>query len=195
MSENNKGFKVLAIVALCVAVAGLSVAYAALSETLNITGTAKVGSVASNWNVHFNDGTCTKTGGATAGTLTAAGTQATLSQSTFTAPGDSVTCTFDVQNEGTINAKVSSITIPEASTFTYTGSGDSKDADETLVKGNMEYTLTYDDGSAIAASDTLNAGESKTLKLTLTYKSSATALPVADVNITNITSTLVYEQA
>lgn len=195
MSENNKGFKVLAIVALCVAVAGLSVAYAALSETLNITGTAKVGSVASNWNVHFNDGTCTKTGGATAGTLTANGTQATLSQSTFTAPGDSVTCTFDVQNSGTINAKVSSVTIPLASSFTYTGSGDSKTADEALVKENMEYTLTYDDGSAIAENDALNAGDSKTLKLTLTYKSGATSLPVADVDITDITSTLVYAQA
>lgn len=193
--ENNKGFKILAIVALCVAVAGLSVAYAALSETLNISGTAKVGATSSNWNVHFNNGSCSKSGGATAGSITASGTQVTLGESTFTAPGDSIVCTFDVVNEGTIAAKVGTVTIPAAANLTYTGSGAAKAADEELVKGNMEYTITYADGTAIAENDTLAAGATKNLKLTLTYKSSATSLPQADVSISDITGTIVYNQA
>ena len=193
--ENNKGFKILAIVALCVAVAGLSVAYAALSETLNISGTAKVGATSANWNVHFANGSCTKTGGATAGSITATGTQVTLGESTFTAPGDSVVCTFDVVNDGTINAKVGTVTIPDAANLTYTGSGAAKDADETLVKGNMEYTVTYADGTAIQVGDALNAGATKNLKLTLTYKATATALPQAEVSISDIVGTIVYNQA
>ena len=193
--ENNKGFKILAIVALCVAVAGLSVAYAALSETLNISGTAKVGATSANWNVHFANGSCNKTGGATAGAITATGTQVTLGESTFTAPGDSVVCTFDVTNTGTINAKVQTVNIPTASSFTYTGSGDAKLTDENLVKGNMEYTVTYADGTPIAAEDTLDKGVTKNLKLTLTYKATATSLPQAEVSISNIVGTIVYKQA
>ena len=193
--ENNKGFKILAIVALCVAVAGLSVAYAALSETLNISGTAKVGATSANWNVHFANGSCTKTGGATAGSITATGTQVTLGESTFTAPGDSVVCTFDVVNDGTINAKVGTVTIPDAANLTYTGSGAAKTNDETLVKGNMEYTVTYADGSAIQVNDTLDKGVTKNLKLTLTYKATATSLPQADVSISDIVGTIIYNQA
>ena len=193
--ENNKGFKILAIVALCVAVAGLSVAYAALSETLNISGTAKVGATSANWNVHFENGSCTKTGGATAGSITATGTQVTLGESTFTAPGDSVVCTFDVVNDGTINAKVGTVTIPDAANLTYTGSGAAKTNDETLVKGNMEYTVTYADGSAIQVNDTLDKGVTKNLKLTLTYKATATSLPQADVSISDIVGTIIYNQA
>ena len=193
--ENNKGFKILAIVALCVAVAGLSVAYAALSETLEISGTAKVGATSTNWNVHFENGSCTKTGGATAGSITASGTQVTLGESLFTAPGDSVECTFDVVNDGTINAEVGTVTIPDAANLTYTGSGAAKTNDETLVKGNMEYTVTYADGSAIQVNDTLDKGVTKNLKLTLTYKATATSLPQADVSISDIVGTIIYNQA
>ena len=79
--------------------------------------------------------------------------------------------------------------------MTYTGSGAAKDADETLVKGNMEYTVTYADGTAIQVGDALNAGATKNLKLTLTYKATATALPQAEVSISDIVGTIVYNQA
>lgn len=191
----NKSFKILAIVALCVAVAGLSVAYAALSQSLNINASAKAGASSSNWNINFKNGQCSKTGGAIVGNITTTGTSVTVTESTFTAPGDTVTCTFDVVNDGTIDAKVSSITIPAVTALTYTGSGAAKETDETLVKGNMEYSVTYSDNSPIQTNDTLTAKETKNLKLTLKYKDEAVALPVADVSITNINATLVYEQA
>lgn len=191
----NKSFKVLAIVALCVAVAGLSVAYAALSQTLNITGSAKAGASSTNWNVHFANGSCQTTGNAEAGSFSATGTTATLGESTFNAPGDTITCTFDVKNEGTIDAKITSVDIAEAANLTYTGSGDAQTADEALVKANTEYTVTYADDTPLAVDDTLDAGATKNLKLVLKYKDTAASLPQAEVAITNISGTIVYGQA
>lgn len=191
----NKSFKVLAIVALCVAVAGLSVAYAALSETLNITGSAKTGASSDSWNIHFANGNCTTAGSAVAGTFSASGTTATLGESTFNAPGDTVTCTFDVVNDGSLNAAITSVNIGTVDGFTYTGSGADQTADEALVKSNMEYTVTYADGTEINTTDTLSSGETKNLKLVLKYKDTAVALPKAEVAITNINSSITYGQA
>lgn len=190
----NKTVKTLAIAALVVAVGGLTLGYAALSRVLNINTTAKVQSLKSSWNVHFKAATTadpTATGNATAGTATLTDTTVTLSDVVLVAPGDTVTYLFDVTNEGQIDAKLSSIAMKNP---TLTGSGDAKEADENLVKDAYEYTITYADGTAIAAEDTLDAGVTKNLKLVVTFNASTTELPAEDVEISGLGATLTYVQ-
>lgn len=181
--EKDRGFRVLAIVAICIAVVGLSIGYAALQTTLKIDTTANV--KGATWKVEFaNLGTPTLTGKAAVATPAAisaynsvANTQITINVNLFQ-PGDSVVYTFDVTNAGTIDAKLSAIP-------TITG----------IVESDpITYSLTYADGTAIAANDTLNSTVTKNLKLTVTYKSTVTEVPATDTPYT-ISATMLYVQA
>ena len=101
--EKERKIKVLSIAALLVAVLGLTVAFAALSQTLTINGSATVNTA--SWDIHFkNLSTPTLTGNAavtTAPTLDTKGTTIGNYALKLTKPGDSVTYTFDVENSGT----------------------------------------------------------------------------------------------
>lgn len=193
--EKERTNKILAIVAICVAVAGLTVGFAAFSSTLTINGTGTV--KASNWQVRFeNLSAVTKTGTAsevTAPTINTNDTNIGDYDVTFTTPGDSISYTFDVANNGTFDAEVTTVTIP---TPTCTGTGANAETDATNVCNNLTYTLTYADGTAINVADALTASQKKTLKLTLTYGTSITAdkLPSDDVAISNLGITVLYSQ-
>lgn len=180
---------------LAVALIGITVAYATLTQQLKINGTATV--KAGTWDVHFENlqgsvtgsavlDTSTSKLGIQTGSTTISGKLGTLSK-----PGDSITYTFDIVNKGNIPAILSSaptISIPSCSA---TGN----DAGATTVCGNLTYTLTYSDGSTIAKNDTLAATSGKkTAKLVVTYKSTATSVVNTDVEVSNIAATLNYSQ-
>jgi len=204
MKERSKN---ILIAVLIVGLVSMTVAYAALTQVLNINASAKVLSKSTTWNVHFaNLGTVDKHGYASvaspltlSGTTTLQGLVANLS-----APGDYVAYKFDIVNEGTINAKVSGITLPNMSTgVTYTGSATEsakKTADENLVKQNIQYELGYCTATsdatytAIAQNDTLNAGQTKSACIRISYKSTATDVPSADVSVTGIDAHIDYVQ-
>ena len=173
----------------------LSVGFASFSTSLTIDGTGSVKS--SSWKVKFeNLLPVVKTGTAsevTAPTINTNDTNIGDYSVTLTTPGDTITYTFDITNDGTFDAEITSITVP---TPTCTGTSANATADGTNVCGNVEYTLTYDNGTALAVGDKLTAGQSKTAKLKLTYKSTATVeqLPSNDVAISNLGITVVYSQ-
>ena len=106
--EKDRKFRALAIAAICIAVVGVSVAYAALTASLTITGTATVDTSAS-WNIHWASGataTATPVGSSSVvanPAVNAAGTELTWAVK-FTAPGDSVTISANMVNDGTLNA-------------------------------------------------------------------------------------------
>lgn len=194
---NNNNFKTIMLVALIALVAFVGVGYAAFHTDLTINGEGTVQS--SSWKIKFlNLSDANKTGTATQIT------KPTISNNdthigdyavTFTTPGDSINYTFDVKNEGTFDAEISSITIdtPEC-----TGTGETGTTDGTNVCANLSYKLTYDDATntEVKQGDTLNHGETKNMKLTLTYSSATTAeqLPKNDVAISNLEVTIVYSQ-
>lgn len=190
----SKTLRTIAIAALIIAIGGVTLGYAALSQVLNINTDSTVQSSNASWNVHFENASAGEvTGTADKGSISLDNTTVTLTGVVLKAPGDSVSYTFDIVNDGEINAKIGTYS-PKTPTFT--GSGDTKDADETLVETSYEYTLTYvDGGTAIAQNDTLNAGETKTVKLTVTYKDTATQLPTADVTVNGSGATITYVQA
>ena len=102
--EKERRIKVLSLVALIVAVLGLTVAFASLSQMLTINGTATVD--AASWDVHFENLTGPDiTGSAsTSGTPSINDTTISGLNMSVTKPGDSVTYYFDIVNDGTIDA-------------------------------------------------------------------------------------------
>lgn len=136
--EKERGGKILAIVALVLAVAGLSVGFAAYSSVLNITSTANVQVDGSNWSVGFSsDGTnmaplTTSTAQDVNGvTASANNGSAKLMKYTFyqnVAPtlepedGSKVEYSFYVLNDGDIDATLDSISFGSL-TCTYVSTG------------------------------------------------------------------------
>ena len=197
--EKERKIKVLSIVALIVAVLGLTVAFAALSQTLTINGTAKVeknnaDGTGDKWNVRFygadaegnlDDSATTVTPTVTGGSsYPAEGKVATLNDTTISdvnatlrKPGDKVVYTFFVKNAGKINAKLSTVNIA----FNCTS------ANQTYCDNNISSSLTYADGSTINKDDILNSGDSKKMVLTFEFKNLTDKdqnLPSDDVVIT-----------
>ena len=193
MSRNTK---TLIIIGLCVSILGLTVGYAALSSVLNITGTAKTGTLATNWNIKFKNASCEKTGYAIAGNITTEGTSLTLSDSVLVSPSDEVICTFDVVNEGTIDAEVTSVTVPNINNFTYVGSGTNKENDESIVQNGIISEMKYNNETKdeIQIGDSLNVGESKSVYIKISYKEEMMSLPENDVEINDIYAEIIYGQ-
>ena len=192
MKDNRKVLYVLVAFALVLSVAGITVGFAAMSTNLDIQGQAEV--VPATWKIRFENlssptivGDASVTTGPTITNDTHLGDYDVV----LTKPGDSVVYTFDVKNAGSLDAK---LTAYNFATPTFTGTGTNAAADATIAQTNVVYTLTYSNGSAIGVNDTLAAGESKTLRLTVEYPASATTLPEAEVDITGMDVTFTYSQ-
>ena len=214
---NDKGFKVGVLVALIAMIVVVGVGFAAFTTTLNINGTAKV--EASSWNVHFADlgngmvTTNTQTGIASTATVV---TEPTLTDTTindwyvtFKTPGDSVSYEFNVVNDGSFDARMTSPGHGKLPTPTCTGTGENADTDATNVCKHLEYKLEHYDASktqgnewqpisnsAIYYGSDIAPGESIKMRITLTYKDDVTnaELPKNEVTISNLEFSLVYTQ-
>lgn len=196
--EKERGAKVIAIVALLIAVVGLTVGYAAYSSTLTINGTANVDPA--SWKVNFGY----KTGDSLTGTIKGHATETTaptLADTTISgfdvtlkAPGDSVTYNFLIKNSGTLNARLANFTMGTLTCAPNEGSKISPE-DATKLCGELNYTLTYADDSTITTGTPLNFNDSKELKLKLEWPSASTLSVSDDVKVTIGETTFVYEQA
>ena len=109
----NKDKKVVfGILALLVGIVAISISYATFTQNLNINGTANV--TASSWSVHFANLTNVVRNGTaveqTAPTIKSGQTSIGDYSVDFYTPGDSITYTFDVVNDGDYDAKISVLT-------------------------------------------------------------------------------------
>lgn len=192
---NNKTQNILLGV-LAVGLVGISVAYASLSSNLNISGTAKVATA--TWDIKFDNMSAgAATGYATlpssgkfgiqTGSTTVSGDLGTLK-----APGDTITYTFKVKNNGSINAKVNSVSTPTL-TCVSSSTGSATTASTNFCKG-LAYTVQYSDGSAIAEGQTLAAnGGSKDITVKLVNNNNS--LVSEDIKVTASAMTINYIQS
>ena len=155
--EKERRTKALVIVVLLIVIAGLTVAFATLSTTLNINGTAYLD--AAKWGIKFeNLSSPTKIGSATTtGTAKIEETKAaeiTDMNVNLSTPGDKVTYTVDLVNEGTINAKIDNI-------------------EKTVLTSEQQRYLTFKvtdkNGKEVSKGDILSAGETKNLTITIEF--------------------------
>ena len=108
----NRNLNIISVTILVVAViAGISMAYAAFTQTLTINGSATAKQ--SSWNIKFANLKPVATTGTAAETTTPklADTSIGNFNVSVKTPGDSVTYTFDIVNSGSFNAKISTITV------------------------------------------------------------------------------------
>ena len=114
--ERDRSAKIIAIVALCVAIVGLSIGFAAFSNNLTINPTATVSPNASDFDVNFSTSNTSEQDGTVSGvgTNSATAENATIDNSNsptitglkanFTEPGQKVTYSFYAHNAGKYKA-------------------------------------------------------------------------------------------
>ena len=195
----DRSFKIVAIAALLVAVIGLSIGYAAYTENLKVSGAVTARASSNSWNVKFENISAAELGGIAnemvAPTLTA--TVISDFEVNFFAPGDSVSYTFDVANKGLLNAKLTTFSKGSLSCEPSTNSKATTTEANALCK-DLTYTITYADGSDIKTGDLLYTGElnnTKSLKVTVSWKNDSTISLTDDVLVTIGASTFIYTQA
>ena len=155
--EKERRAKSLVIVVLLIVVAGLTIAFAALSTTLNINGTAYLD--AAKWGIRFeNLSSPTKIGSATTtGTAKIEETKAaeiTDMNVSLSIPGDKIVYTVNLVNKGTINAKIDNI-------------------EKTVLTSEQQRYLTFkvtdQNGYEIKQGDILEKGETKKITITIEF--------------------------
>ncbi len=182
---NNTGLGLIIVFA---SIVSIGIAYAGFTGTLNINGNATVKSA--KWDIYFDNlsnatltGTANLTEAATIQSKTTIGDY----EVTFASPGDSLTYTFDVVNDGNFDATLISLTktspscLPSSSVCNY-----------------ITYTLRYTDSNRdVSENDSLLKGETRnlTLKLILNSDIPASALPSSDTIVSDLGITLLYSQA
>ena len=155
--EKERRTKALVVVVLLIVIAGLTIAFAALSTTLNINGTAYLD--AAKWGIRFeNLSSPTKIGSANV-TGTAKIEETKSAEITginvgLSTPGDKVTYTVDLVNKGTINAKIDNI-------------------EKTVLTQEQQRYLTFKvtdkNGKEVSKGDILSAGETKKITITIEF--------------------------
>ena len=192
--ERERSTKIIAIIALCVAVVGLSIGFAALSNNLTINSKAKVSPNASDFDVNFSSSNTSELDGVVSGvgTNSATAEDATIDNSdsptitglkaNFTEPGQKVTYSFYAHNAGKYAAYLNNVTYANVSGKTATkvcSAGDGTDA--TMVEaacngisvsvkvGNDTYTGSMDS----ITNHSLDLDDYEEVVVTIEYASNA----------------------
>ena len=130
--ERDRSAKIIAIVALCVAIVGLSIGFAAFSNDLKIESSAKVSPNQNDFDVNFSASNTSELDGTVSavGTNSATGEDATIDNSAsptitglkanFTEPGQKVTYSFYAHNAGKYAAYLNNVTYANVSGKTAT---------------------------------------------------------------------------
>lgn len=163
---DNKKKKDILIIVMLVAVVCMSVAFATLSQRVEVAGT---NAVKGNWQVEITGiDAIASQGMGTSESVNSDLTVANVSAS-FYQPGDSVTYSVVVENKGNIDAKLDSI----ASAITPNAGADD----------NPYVIYTYD---GITSGSVLEAGDKITFTVTVQYSSEATIVSNITANLTTI---------
>lgn len=197
MKRKNYNILLIIIGILVVGVIGLTVAYAALSTTLNVQF-GNLTQSALTWDVGFNTGSVAgvATGsGVSCGTVTVNSTTVSGAKVKFGNSGDKCSYTFTVRNNGTLGASITSIT-PKKPTSTTCGTA----SGSTMVCGDITYKLRYDSatsttqpavGNVLAAKSGTTATK-RTVVLTAEYTGATSA--ANDFSQSSFGFTIVYGQ-
>ncbi len=187
--KEQKGKRAAFLLLLAILLVGISIGFAVLSTSLNISGTSTIQN--NSWNVSPDptngiecpsgqvctinpsnpggltpdDGEPTPENPNPKGAIIWMDGNTVYFKHLLKAPGDVFTFNVTFKNSGTIDAKVANVTTNQLNA---------------TAQNFLTYSVTYANGSAVAAGDSLNAGASATFKVTVAYKSSVTTLPTTE---------------
>ena len=194
---DSRNIKKIVVVGLFVAVLCLSVAYAAISASLKISGTADIS--ASSWDVHFvkNEEVTIPKGKAVCDIGNIEKLSITDLSATLKVPGDSCTFTVPVENTGSLPASLTKV-ISSDLELSFKGSGDNKEEDENLLKQYVKYEVNYggteiNDDTDFSSIYTLEQNEKETVTLRISFSIDAPDIPKEAVEITDLGTEFVFE--
>ncbi len=220
--EKTRKVKIISLCALLVAVLGLTVAFAALSQTLTINGSATVNTT--SWDVHFENLEKNTNGeGSFNGEPTISETSITNINAVITKPDDIAEFAVDIVNKGSINAKVSSVKISKLCTLKSSAESCDWDNDGVVtqtdidkVSDNISFVMAYvgddDNGKIVKVGDVLKSQQTKKISVMIAYGKiieengsylkdgytnveEATELPKRNLIFNDLSITITYEQA
>lgn len=194
--EKNRKVQVIAVVALVVAIAGLSIGFAAFSSVLNIQTSANVKPDSSTMNVDFSSAqdkvevaeiipTATPNSLITTNAVIDNSVDPTISNlsATFTEPGQSVTYKFYAYNAGKLNAYLKSIVFgnvagQNATKICTAGQGTTdalvqKACEKISVKVKVGNEIETPTGKASITGHTLAIDNGELVTVTLEYEAGA----------------------
>lgn len=166
MKKKNKN---LLLIILLIAILGMAVGYAALSQLLTINGTANI---SADWDVKISqiaEGTLTGATSKTTPAVSSDNLSATFNVD-LAYPGASATYVVTVANEGTIDAKLESVSgvetanAVEPTVVTY--AIDAVADDSLVASATKDYTVTV---TWDATDNTIPTTTTKTATITLNY--------------------------
>ena len=161
-----------------ISVLSLTIVYAALSVTLNITGSSEV--TASNWNIRLANPEV-KSGSVSANAPSISGNNLSFDVE-LNIPGEYYEFTVDVVNDGSIDAMIDSVVkTPELTTE---------------QAKYIKYEITYENGESINTNQTIKSGPSTPIKVRIEYRTdiSSTDLP-SSTTVLNLILSLIYVQS
>lgn len=188
--EKQKHAQTAIIGVLAVAILAMAVGFALYNQNLNINGTATL--TAAKWSVHFvktGDGAYKKADGSVdptaAPTVNENGTTLETYNVTLAKPGDYYEFTTTVINDGTIDARLSGVTLTNLS------EEQAKHITYTLTYGGTEYSAT---NASISNGPVLAKNGTETVKVKILYKVPATesGLLAENMGPVNLSATLSY---
>ena len=178
MIRQNRKIQFIILITLVCLVSTMTLAYAALSATLSIIGSAEIQNA--SWNVHFDNIQVNP------GSVDISPQIVNNNKITFSAdlknPGEFYKFTVDVVNNGTIDAMIESIIkTPELSTE---------------QKKYLRFEVEYSSGQSISSKQILKAKETKTISVLFSFRND---IPVSDLPTTStnfdVQIQLIYYQA
>ena len=179
LRQESKKFLMIVLGVLLLSVFGLSIAYAILNVTLNISGSAKVTSA--DWDISIENVSIVTEGSASVlKEPVIDGTEIKDFNVSLTKPGDAIYITFYVTNNGSIDAKFVNSTLHTVDYGVY-----------------KDYMLTYFKvGLTTPEEVNLASGESRMFMYEISWDSMADTLPgnTAPIEINNLGATILYEQ-
>lgn len=189
--EKRRQAKILAIIAIIIAILSMGFSFASMSTKLDIKGVATMGS--SSWDVHFEQlSHATLFGQAieiTHPTITDNSTTISTYDVKFLTTNDGISYDFKIVNDGGMDAKITTLNLTKP---LCEGSGASKLSDEQLVCKNLKYTLSYSNGVSLKVGDVLRKGQSVDVRVKLYYDGAD--LPLEEVKISELGISLIYSQ-
>lgn len=203
----NNRVKNIILIVLVIGLLSMSIAYAILSQNLDVSSRATV--KGSTWDIHFENLSDVSTiGNAKVNSNPILGiTSITELKALLTDTGDEVSYTFDVVNNGTIDAVISDYIINKAGNgIVCTDSfGSTNSQNATAVCSNLDFKLTYastttsnqtntiiEEGTQVQKGQQLNHHQSIKLKLTLSY--SGSSYSSRDIYISGLDAIITYSQ-
>ena len=175
---SRKKIRVLIIIAICLAIIVITIAYAIRKERQQYNV----------WDIHFEDLSASTVGRAEYTMPVFSTTILTNYSVTFEKPGDSATFQFKVVNGGNQPARLSGIvkSIPRCV------GENQKEAQE--LCDQLVYTILREDGVELAEGELLSPNSSKIVKVLVEYPKDAKKKTKTKVNISNLDIDLLYQK-